>query len=347
MNRSSFSPPNECPIWGTDCRVVRSWKDASIYIVGGPFRAGVDSYQISADAYQEVPILEDSEKARLTSMLIEQWMGGVRVPSLTSDGIKLAKERLQLPVYQRAERLLKLLGSRSSYVGELLDYFDGDPDGRLYCSALAWSESTSETELDFLTDYLDEQGWVAKKMHPSRNSYSAYSLRMEVPGFRRIEELETNPDSTQCFLAMWFDDSMYDAREEGFKPAIREAGYRPLIIDEKPDLIGKIDDAIIANIRRSRFVVADFTHRNPEVMDGKCRETNHRGIGPRGGVYYEAGFAQGLGLQVIFTCRKDIVDYLHFDTRQFNHIVWESPKELRHKLTDRIVAAIGEGPLIK
>ena len=47
-----------------------------------------------------------------------------------------------------------------------------------------------------------------------------------------------------------------------------------------------INDEIIAQIRRSRFMVCDLT-------------------GYRGGVYFEAGFAYGLGLDVVYTCRRD------------------------------------------
>ena len=65
---------------------------------------------------------------------------------------------------------------------------------------------------------------------------------------------------------------------------IEDAGYEAVRIDEK-EHTNKIDDEIIAEIRRSRFVVADFTQ-------GKD--------GARGGVYYEAGFAHGLGIEVIF-----------------------------------------------
>ena len=65
----------------------------------------------------------------------------------------------------------------------------------------------------------------------------------------------------------------------------------------------------------------------------------------RGSAYFEAGFAVGLGIPVIWTCRKDAIDHLHFDTRQFNHIKWEKPADLMIQLADRLEAAIGEGPL--
>ena len=65
----------------------------------------------------------------------------------------------------------------------------------------------------------------------------------------------------------------------------------------------------------------------------------------RGGVYYEAGFAEGLGIDIFWTCREESIGDLHFDTRQYNHIIWTNPADLREKLTNRIRAVIGQGPL--
>ena len=123
---------------------------------------------------------------------------------------------------------------------------------------------------------------------------------------------------------------MNDAYSNGIEPAIRDAGYQPVRIDRKPD-VNKIDDDIIAEIRRSRFLVADFTH-------GKD--------GARGGVYYEAGFASGLEIPVIHTCREDAIDQIHFDTRQYHHTTWSRSEmeKLREDLKNRILALIGEGP---
>ena len=78
-------------------------------------------------------------------------------------------------------------------------------------------------------------------------------------------------------------------------------------------------------------MVADFTHGDN---------------GARGGVYYEAGFAHGLGIPVIYSCRADLMDELHFDTRQIYHVVWSNPEELRIGLMQRIGALIGDGPLL-
>ena len=48
-------------------------------------------------------------------------------------------------------------------------------------------------------------------------------------------------------------------------------------------------DRILAEIRKSKFVVADFTSCGECIACDKCEH-----IGARGGVYFEAGFALGL-----------------------------------------------------
>jgi hypothetical protein len=48
----------------------------------------------------------------------------------------------------------------------------------------------------------------------------------------------------------------------------------------------------------------------------------------------------GLGIPVIWTVRKDQIDQTHFDTRQYNHITYETADELRAKLRNRIKATI-------
>jgi hypothetical protein len=82
--------------------------------------------------------------------------------------------------------------------------------------------------------------------------------------------------------------------------------------------------------------VADFT-------TGIIGDGEHRTAVPRGGVYFEAGFAQGLGIPVIWTCRSDQISHVHFDTRQFNHILWTTPEDLKVRLFNRIGAVVGLG----
>jgi nucleoside 2-deoxyribosyltransferase len=160
------------------------------------------------------------------------------------------------------------------------------------------------------------------------------SIRLTPAGFVRLEASEhASPATRQAFVAMWFGAEMDDAYIHGFAPAIEQAGFSPLRIDRK-EHSNKIDDEIIMEIRRSRFVVADFTCPVVTQETGEIRPDS------RGGVYYEAGFAQGLNIPVIWTVRADLIGMVHFDTRQFAHITWATPQELRERLRTRIGAVI-------
>ena len=43
--------------------------------------------------------------------------------------------------------------------------------------------------------------------------------------------------------------------------------------------------------------------------------------------------------------KRKHLEFIHFDTRQYNHIVWKNPVELREKLEKRIGAVVGHGPV--
>jgi hypothetical protein len=171
----------------------------------------------------------------------------------------------------------------------------------------------SSVEFSDLVQALPEYGYAKAKD----------GLRLTPGGWKRYAELEAErPKSTAGFVAMWFAPEMKPAYDEGFHPALFELGYDPLRVD-RADYLGKIDDFIIASIRKSGLLVADFT-------------------GTRTGVFFEAGFGLGLGIPVVWTCREDWLPRLgeHFDTRQYNHLPWKDPADLKQKLRTRIEAAV-------
>ncbi len=119
---------------------------------------------------------------------------------------------------------------------------------------------------------------------------------------------------------MSFDPSLDAAYELGIKRAVRACGFDAICMKEISPIEG-ITDRILSEIRLAQFVVADFT-------------------GQRGGVYFEAGFARGLGRDVIWLCGKDDLKNVHFDIRHFGHVVWEDPDDLYNKLSASIRANI-------
>ncbi|MDE2942964.1 MAG: hypothetical protein OXT63_01990 [Gemmatimonadota bacterium] len=314
---------SSCPIWETP---------ASVHYLGEVDAMTVDSsrtagcYYITGTAATVVSHCEPDVKARLTTWLIEQRQLGVERPEILSETIE-GLPRHALPVHVRADRLLQYIQRSIQHVASIFELRFNDGAAQDCLEIQAWSESTTMDEVIYLLSYLEEQNWLREHAH----SMGVLAYIVTVRGHARLAELATAMrDSSQAFVAMWFDKEMASVRNLGIVPGIEGAGYDAMVIDQK-EHVNKIDDEIIGEIRRSRFIVADFTHGE---------------AGARGSVYYEAGFAEGLGIPVIATCRADMVDKIHFDRRQYNHLLWEEDAldDLRLRLQRRIVAIMSDGP---
>ena len=318
-----FEPDGICPIWLTIASVLTRGNGED---VDSP-RAG-GKYHISENAKSIIKSDQfcDNHRIKLTTWLINQRNAGISCPDIRTSTIRNIMLGRKLQLKERLFRALDYMRKICSIIGSDI-YIAEEEDSVNYLELLAWSESISKEEVVFIFKTLAEQGWI-KIIHSSE---SDIVVNIQSKGYLYLEDQTTIiKGREQAFVAMWFDKSLNPIYEQGFCPAIEDAGYSPVRIDRK-DYINKIDDEIIAEIRRSKFVVADFTQDSS---------------GARGGVYYEAGFAHGLNIPVIFTCRRDCIREVHFDTRQYNHISWQSPEELRRKLYQRITATIGDGPLL-
>ncbi len=161
-------------------------------------------------------------------------------------------------------------------------------------------------------------------------SFESIYFTVSLEGLIRAEEISTtNKHSNKVFVAMGFKDDLLDAYKHAIQPACRACGFNAFIIMEK-EHNGDITDRIISEIKTSKFVVTDFTYNNQ-------------------GAYFEAGYAQGRGLEVIRTCKKEWFDgtddkgvknYLHFDINHYNFILWNNYEDLHEKLINRIRATI-------
>jgi hypothetical protein len=179
--------------------------------------------------------------------------------------------------------------------------------------------SKNENELRFYINHLKKTEVVRGDINVE--GFGQFSLTAE--GWERIEGMRRpNLESKQAFVAMWFDESLDEIFTKGMMSLEEHTGFKMYRVDQEP-FNEKICDRIIADIRKSRFLIADVT-------------------GLRHAVFFEAGYAMGLGLPVIFTCREGTEIEGCFDTRQYNHIVWKDAEELRSKLKDRILATIGK-----
>lgn len=295
-------------------------------------------------ALARLGIKDNSEKRAVTAVWIREHENELLLEEVLTNNLELRGLR----VWEKAEKLFRFIANMTS-IGDALNYSSiafqnaeltfeqvvrpGLSESEGFCledediarfeplhNLMGISCAKNFFELHFLLiDYL-----VNEKHYLIWDEESS-SLRVSASGWAHIESGEGLPDSHSAFVAMWFDDKVADLWDKGIRSGIIKAGYHPDRIDKK-EHSNKIDDEILAAIRKAKFVVADFT-------------------GQRGGVYFEAGFALGLGQKVIWLCEKSELVGVHFDTRQYNFILWEFGKydELARSLSIRIEAIFGKG----
>lgn len=179
--------------------------------------------------------------------------------------------------------------------------------------------------------YIENQNELSSLIQKARDmnlikinaSTSNLLERFTFEGKEYLESLNTpNQNSNKIFMAFWFDHDIQKIFDNIVKPAIDEAGFlAERVSSSTTNLENKISDEIIGMIKSSRALIADCT-------------------GNRTAVYYEAGYAMGMKIPVIWTCREDQVGDVCFDVSQHPFILWNSPEDLADKIVKRLNAIL-------
>jgi hypothetical protein len=256
--------------------------------------------------------------------LISIIINGVEFSTNVYDKVQLKalidKHYIVLPPEAKLNSILNYMISHTSYDGQYIkiDGPDADEAVAMYFA--------NPVEWWFYFSSAIEQGLIkADATDEYVNQFEQtpiYEYGLTVKGLTRLIDANEGQDSKYCFVAMAFDVGLNNIYIEAIEPAIVETGFIPLRVDRVHIQSDRtINDEIIAGIKKSKFVIADFTkHKN--------------------GVYFEAGYALGRGQKVIYTCREDEMSKAHFDIRNYQHIVWTDINDFREKLINKIEAFI-------
>ncbi len=277
-------------------------------------RCGRFSLTSSAAAMLQVTPLEGRQAAVVSGHIREN--EGLTISEYDVDGLHTMR---QPPPDFRARRLLRYIAGQYPDAGAWADI----DTTSLEVLARAWAINPMDVRY-LLSDYLGARGYLEVKADSGHRVHFVITPE----GWRYIYSQRINHRSVLAFVAMNFVEETKRLREEGIKPAVISAGYNPRLIDEVQHN-KHIDDEIIANLRQSKFVVADLTNHRPSV-------------------YYEAGYAQGLGLEVLWTVRQDHLKEVGFDTRQYPFILWTDATlgDFSRQLAIRIIARVGPGSVV-
>jgi hypothetical protein len=213
-------------------------------------------------------------------------------PTLDSNVVESILETAELPSpFEQGDNLLRLVAEGVAGPGEFATI--------VYAEDLFIVGAKTVAGLEFLANALIEKGLLSGK---AVSDFAKVTPTLD--GWRRYDELRRGiPAGRQAFMAMKLEDSELDhVIESCFRPAVSQAGFRLLLLEDEPKA-GSIDDRIRVEIQKSRFLIADLTHAS-------------------NGAYWEAGYAEGLQKPVIYTCRSDAFDRIHFDTNHLLTVKW-------------------------
>lgn len=242
----------------------------------------------------------------------------------------------------------------TSWIKEQNDLFNNVPllDNDKFDEVLAFKDRKIKEKFDLVMNYLsslakyetlnekilvkcwlkntDELNIIIQKAQKDnfidvnfRNTMSGYSYptinNLTFNGLEYLEKLEEpNKNSKKIFVAFNFDEPLTNIFNTDLKSAIEIEGFEYVVVNQENVEHNKsINDEIIVKLKTSRIVIADFT--------------NHRQS-----VYFEAGFAMGMNIPIIWTCQKGHESDMSFDTRQFPHILWEDKDDLVKQVINRI-----------
>ncbi|MFT6172079.1 MAG: nucleoside 2-deoxyribosyltransferase [Bacteriovoracaceae bacterium] len=191
------------------------------------------------------------------------------------------------------------------------------------------SKISSLSEYEQIVSHLYENGYIAVNELLQNTSDTKY--QMTLFGWDEIKDIQEEISSNKVFIAMQFDwkkenplrVNIYNAMIN----ACKDCGYDASIVSQSHT--ENITNKILSEIKESKFVIAEMTYNNR-------------------GVYFESGYARGLGKNVFHVIKDGHTSgndndgtKIHFDIQQTMYRKWNDPEELRETLRDWIDATVG------
>lgn len=274
------------------------------------------------------PQLTAKQRASLSHAIRKAQRGEDR-PQVDSNFVQAMFEDAQLPSARaQIDNLILHLGMTLEEPGAVVQLEPSQMRAVLGCASIpgaAWGLSEAY-----------RLGYVKGIPRDAMNiPFGLVNATLTVEGWELFARLQSSGNaSRRVFMAMKFGDRELDSVYTNvFKPAVARAGFELFKLNDEPKA-GLIDDRMRLEIRTARILIADLSHGN-------------------NGAYWEAGFAEGLGRPVIYTCRKNVFEDFgkrpHFDTNHHHTVVWD-PEDLS-RAADELTLTIrvtlpGEAKLI-
>jgi len=300
VNMMNYNEKSRCPICKLEVKTEElSGRDKFRVIC---YKCG--QYEITRIA----AVIFDNSELNTKTQALSYWIKHHQLPNnqfvYIDSGVlnKLLEPFVEPKPKEQANNLILWLGDNLKKTSELLE--------------IQWEEAesilgtTDSKGVLYVVDHLRSSGYLT-----DMQLTGPLCIGLTFAGWDYYDELQrSNKNSRLAFMAMKFgEEPLNTIFNDVIKPAVAQTGFKIRKLDEEKRA-GLIDDKLRVEIRRSKFLISDLTHGN-------------------NGAYWEAGYAEGLGLPVIYICEKIVFNdkekSTHFDTNHHLTVLWENtPKGL-------------------
>lgn len=240
----------------------------------------------------------------------------------------------------KIDLMLLKMQENSPYDGAWLKYESAKDYCFLSPNNLDVKDANAGEECGYYFEHLRNNGYIETKFKQKLvNSFDLF--RLTYKALERVYELQRSQSNNKnVFIAMKFSAETEEIRN-AIKNGIEAANYSSVLMDEIVHN-RQIVPEMLRLIKESKFLIMDITY-------------------PNFGAYFEAGYAQGLGKEVIVTCKREVFDLSefacahdekcdykrmatkpHFDIAQKQILVWDNYADLTKKLSEWIKYLFGE-----
>lgn len=257
---------------------------------------------------------EDAKISSKISHAIRQMQKNSNIPDLTTYTLEKILEKSLPRPREQADLLIRYLAENIEAPGNTIWV---EPSTH---KAIIGAQSDEGFAL--VLNHLFDIGLLKGVQSESINAVGRAHATLSFDGWEYYENLKHGDSNyRKAFIAMKFGDEKLDRIVVNvFKPSVKQTGFELIKLDDYPKA-GLIDDRLRVEIQSSDFIIADLTHDNQ-------------------GAYWEAGYAEGLGKPVIYSCEKLKFETIktHFDTNHHLTIIWDKNKP--HEAGESLKATI-------
>jgi len=299
-----------CPLSGYTIKTTNLdiTSDNRFFFVETPYKKEFIYYGLTSTFIDLVlPSLTGEEKFRLWCVLLERDFFGFKSFVITTDAVKASEHEKKYWISCPYTEILKMFPTTNNILQRILGMHIalGNISGELFgCNRFHYSANKTEIYfnqnaqiVDSLLNEIASRGFLNVSR---QNDYVFTTITLK--GLDYYNGIVGTIDSNICFVAMKFgegDDkrNMNDFFNTVIKPTVDSVKPFEAKIVSSDRTGDKICDKIIADIRKSKFLIVDLTHSN-------------------NGAYFEAGFAHALNKEIIYICERKWFQDGHYNVKE-------------------------------